>query len=171
MKKTIDYIRASNEYDAIKSFYGDKITNRSGVPLMNHIDEGIEIMVGRGASERAILAYTIHPIFQGDSAFTDIMNFENWHTYNINHIERPIIIRVMEYRRAANAYLCKPSTDNWAIDDMKEAIGLLLPDIREMLIADKIQNQRDFLKYHYGTHTRSKELDQYFKNWLEILEV
>ena len=40
-----------------------------------------------------------------------------------------------------------------------------------MLIADKIQNRKDFQLYHLGTHTRSEQLDQYFKNWLEKLEV
>ena len=40
-----------------------------------------------------------------------------------------------------------------------------------MLIADKVQNRKDFLKYHYGTHKKSVELDIYFKNWLRALNV
>ena len=38
-------------------------------------------------------------------------------------------------------------------------------------IADKIQNRKDFELYHELTHPRSKELIQYFKNWLEKLGV
>lgn len=75
-----------------------------------------------------------------------------------------------EYRRAANAYLCKPETDAWSIDDAKKHIGLLLPDIRLMLIADKVQNRKDFMAAHYGTHPRSDQLFDYFNNWHEILD-
>jgi hypothetical protein len=46
-----------------------------------------------------------------------------------------------------------------------------LKDVNDMLIADKIQNRKDFELYHLGTHDRSEQLDQYFKNWLEKLEV
>lgn len=40
-----------------------------------------------------------------------------------------------------------------------------------MLIADKVQNYKDFEIYHKSTHPRSKELDQYFKNWLQKLNI
>ena len=40
-----------------------------------------------------------------------------------------------------------------------------------MLIADKIQNRKDFELYHLGKHERSSELEQYFKNWLERLNI
>jgi hypothetical protein len=165
-----DYTRTI-EYFVMSGVYGDKTTERSGVRLMNHIDEGIEIMVQRGASVPAIKAYILHPIFQSDEALTGIINYETWNDNSISFLDADVIIRAMEYRRAANAYLCKPSTDNWSLDEMKESIGLLLPDIREMLIADKLQNQKDFLLYHKGTHARSDQLDAYFKNWLIILDL
>jgi hypothetical protein len=38
-----------------------------------------------------------------------------------------------------------------------------------MLFADKVQNEKDFALYHEGTHARSKELREYFNNWLNIL--
>jgi len=31
-------------YSIIKAYYGNKKTNRSDIPLINHIDEGIEIL-------------------------------------------------------------------------------------------------------------------------------
>ena len=40
-----------------------------------------------------------------------------------------------------------------------------------ILIADKIQNRKDFELYHLGKHERSDELDSYFKNWLERLNI
>ena len=47
----------------------------------------------------------------------------------------------------------------------------MLPEVRDMLIADKIQNYKDFLFYHKGTHPRSRELEEYFKNWFGILGI
>jgi len=38
-------------------------------------------------------------------------------------------------------------------------------------VADKIQNYKDFLIYHQKTHARSKELNEYFQNWLKKLDV
>ena len=40
-----------------------------------------------------------------------------------------------------------------------------------MLIADKIQNRKDFELYHKETHPRSAELDKYFRNWLQKLNI
>ena len=40
-----------------------------------------------------------------------------------------------------------------------------------MLKADKIQNYKDFRKYHLGTHEKSAELEQYFEEWLAALNV
>ena len=38
-----------------------------------------------------------------------------------------------------------------------------------MLYADKIQNEKDFKIYHEVTHERSKELREYFDNWINKL--
>lgn len=40
-----------------------------------------------------------------------------------------------------------------------------------MLIADKVQNYKDFRKHHLDTHARADELDFYFKTWLKELDV
>lgn len=160
----IDYFKETQEYKTISEFYGTTRTKRSDVPLMNHIDEGIEIMVLRNASDLAIRAYIVHPIFQGDDALTEV--FKNGTTIDPN-----VVLRAMEYRRAANAYLCTPITDEWDEAAIGRAVGLLLEDVRDMLIADKLQNQKDFLCYHLGTHKRSDELVRYFNNWLKFLGV
>lgn len=44
-------------------------------------------------------------------------------------------------------------------------------DVQHMLIADKVQNRKDFECYHLGTHPRSAERLPYFKNWLEVLGI
>ncbi len=38
--------------------------------------------------------------------------------------------------------------------------------VNDMLIADKVQNRKDFLRYHYGPHQHWRELDLYFQMWL-----
>lgn len=158
----MDY-RNTVEYKIIKDLYKNDTTKRSGVPLMNHIDEGIAIMVERGASDRAIRAYIVHPVFQGDANLEEILNSDTL-------VDMNVVILAMEYRRTANSYLCKPSTDNWDLNDIGNAVGFLLPDVREMLIADKIQNQKDFRLYHYGTHARSDQLESYFIKWRQFLD-
>lgn len=154
------------QYSFIKHFYKDKKANRSGEFLMWHITRGCNIMHSNGASDSAIKAYMLHPIFQGDSEFKD-----NWKKlYHYCEGDSVIMRNVIEYRKSANAYLCKPYTDSWGEDEIKEAAPILFEDVRQMLLADKIQNKEDFIKHHIDTHKRSKELLTYFNNWIEYLE-
>lgn len=156
-------ISLNEEYNAISEYYGDKTAERSGVPLINHIDEGLLILDNIGATDEAKRAYCLHPIFQSD---TDLVaNKDTAYRFESN-----IILLTMEYRKSANSYLCSPKTDNWTtIDDLRKYVGFLLPEVRHMLIADKTQNYKDFMLYHYGTHKRSAQLFSYFNLWLNYL--
>ena len=42
-------------------------------------------------------------------------------------------------------------------------------DCCDMLLADKLQNRKDFRLYHLGKHERTKELDHYFDLWIDYL--
>lgn len=66
----------------------------------------------------------------------------------------------------ANEYLSTRSITN--IDEIRLSP---LKVVNDMLIADKIQNRKDFELYHEGKHPRSEELAQYFRNWLERLGI
>jgi (p)ppGpp synthase/HD superfamily hydrolase len=152
-------------YNLIKNFYGETKAKRSGVPYMNHIDEGIVILSKIGASLNAIKAYCLHPIVQDDSNVLDGINLITRTINDYFHISVVLAIS-MEYRNVANRGLSCYQVDN------PEHIYLSpIKDVNDMLIADKVQNRKDFLKYHLGTHPKSKELDVYFKNWLRRLEV
>jgi len=146
----------SNTYLYIQQYYGSDVAERSQVPYIYHIDEGGAILEEIGASDIVKDAYYIHPFYQADEAFE--MNVTNHVTASSG-----AIALAMEYRHVANSYLSK--------DKPSDFIGFSCPEVREMLIADKVQNYKDFLLYHKSTHKRSDELDEYFNNWFELLEI
>lgn len=62
-------------YRLISEYYSDKVAKRSNVPLMNHIDEGIDILISIGACQDTIDAYCIHPILQSDDDRSNVTLF------------------------------------------------------------------------------------------------
>ena len=149
------------EYKAIEHYYGDKKANRSRQFLMNHIDEGLVILKDIGASKAAMKAYCLHPLFQSDETLTEL--YRKGLLYNV---DKESLILAMEYRSVANEYLSTREINS--IDEIRISP---LKDVNDMLIADKIQNSKDFVKYHKGTHPRSAELDLYFQNWFDRLGI
>ena len=161
-KKTIPHtcvnLNNSPEYETIVAYYGDKKAIRSGVNYINHIDEGLAILEWIGASDEAKRAFCLHPIYQSDDEL--IQNADKF------HIDSDIMLRTLEYRSVANEYLSKRE-----IQSIEEIRLSPLKDVNDMLIADKIQNRKDFEIYHQGKHPRSKELTQYFDNWTQRLGI
>ncbi|MCC5944726.1 MAG: hypothetical protein JJT94_07300 [Bernardetiaceae bacterium] len=146
-------------YHFIASYYGNQKAKRSGVYLINHIDEGLQILQQIQASSVAQKAYCLHPLVQLDSDLE-----QNQHL--LIDFDVPTIIAVIEYRSVANAYLSRRSIHS--IEDIRLSP---LKDVNDMLIADKIQNRKDFEQYHKETHPRSAMLLQYFHNWFERLGI
>ncbi|MEI6400128.1 MAG: hypothetical protein WCO58_01235 [bacterium] len=163
-KKQIPYIEFeledSVEYKLIAQYYGNQKAKRSGVYLINHIDEGLAILHWIGATTIAQRAYCLHPLLQSDEAL-----IENYMT-NYENIDPAVLIATMEYRSVANEYLSKRKIQS--IDEIRLSP---LKDVNDMLIADKIQNYKDFELYHLNTHERSDALVEYFENWLRRLGV
>jgi len=147
------------ELDLIKSYYGTTSAKRSKVPYMNHITEGLDILQLMASTELAKRAYCIHPIVQAD---VDLLK----NIGVLKDIDGDVMALAMEYRRVANAYLSPR-----IIKDIREIELSPLDDVNDMLIADKLQNEKDFRKYHLGTHPRSKELEEYFSNWFKRLDL
>ena len=160
--KGFDYVTHDlepfDEYLLIANFYGSQKAERSGVYKMNHIDEGLAILEQIGASDLAKRAYCLHPIYQSDADFA-----ENCDKFVV---DKEVLVRVLEYRSVANEYLSTRT-----INHTSEIRLSPLKDVNDMLIADKIQNRKDFELYHKDTHERSDELKQYFFNWLWRLGV
>lgn len=158
-------MRNSVEYRLIAREYGQQRAKRSQVLLIDHIHQGLQVMDMFNASYQAKLAYCLHPLLQN---FVDL-------EANLSKVCREELVSVravilaMEYRNKANRYLCTPNTDDMGVTIAKMMVGELLPEVRHMLIADKIQNYKDFMLHHYGTHERSEELKNYFEQWFAIL--
>lgn len=151
-------IKNSAEYKLIAKHYGDRVAKRSQVPLINHINEGLIILESIKAVETTKKAFCLHPLFQADE---DLQ--ENY--YMASFVEPHVLLLTMEYRNIANAYLSDKIDTDW-----KLKLSPIL-EVNEMLIADKVQNYKDFATYHYGTHERSDALNRYFHKWLEALNV
>lgn len=149
------------EYRLIHSYYTGKTAERSGVKLINHIDEGLMILNYIGASEIAQRAFCIHPLLQGD---TDLK--KNIFDSKMKLVDACVLITAMEYRRVANNYL-----SHRTIQCLKDIELSPLKDVNDMLIADKVQNFKDFELHHKATHERSSELTEYFNNWIRKLGV
>lgn len=156
----------SIEKDAFKlireHYYGAK-TVRSGMPLINHITEGIEILQDIEADPITIAAYCLHPLVQDDKSL--VKSLDN---NSLKHQDPRAIQLAMLYRQVANSYLCGPAYDN---KNKPVEIDFIVPAVKQMLIADKLQNEKDFYLYHNGTHKHSKALITYFANWRELLDL
>jgi hypothetical protein len=189
-KKPIELIQQTPEYVAVQHAYGDRCAKRSGVPLINHINEGIAIIfelmqvegskAGWSTAMTAARAYCLHPLFQHNDDLIKV------YAGNMDQFSPRMVMLAMEYRARANEWLSDKVVDassySYNEDNTKrkvveryERVGEptpgVLPEVRMMLVADKVQNYKDFLAHHYGTHERSEELNLYFHTWLEALGI
>lgn len=142
--------------ELIEKYYGDRTTERSKVPFINHIHEGLKILDHIKANHITKGAYCLHPMLQSDEAF-------NIYKYLIPEDLISEAILAMEYRRVANSYLSKGKCTDF--------VGFSCSEVKDMLIADKVQNYKDFLIFHRSTHERADELDEYFNNWFKLLDI
>ncbi|BBA65570.1 hypothetical protein [Xanthomonas phage XacN1] len=147
------------EWNMILEHYGEGRAKRSQVPFINHIIEGLAILRYIDASTQAKAAFCIHPIIQADA---DLVENFDWVRKTVGG---DVLMLAMEYRSVANEYLSHRN-----VFSLNEIRLSPLKDVNDMLIADKVQNYKDFILYHHGTHPRSNELHEYFKNWLDRLE-
>lgn len=160
----------TTEYEAIQTVYGDQCAKRSGVFLMNHIDEGIHIGSLIEASSSTIRAYCLHPLVQNDRELSQYFQVAIDAASGADNTTEKVIALMMEYRYQANSWLSdKVSVVNGNIVYSGSPTPGPLKEVAEMLIMDKVQNYKDFCLYHKGTHPRSVELDAYFHRWFDAL--
>jgi len=152
-------VTSTNEYRLIIDHYYDRRARRSQVPLINHINEGLIVLNHIGGTEDAMRAFCIHPLLQADIDLA-------YHHPIVNYsCSSTVVMLAMEYRSVANEYL---SDKVFSGNDIRLSP---LQEVNKMLIADKVQNRKDFITYHRGTHPKSNILDIYFNEWLDALGV
>ncbi|MFT3708471.1 MAG: hypothetical protein QM817_12535 [Archangium sp.] len=160
--RTICTFSETPEYRAIAAHYGNTCAERSQLPYMNHIDEGLAVLRVIGASDAAKRAFCLHPLVQADADL--LANLSRVDA--IDGVRASNWLLAAEYRRIANLTLSHR--------DIASAADIPLgplTDVHDMLRADKIQNEKDFLAAHSQTHERRVELARYFTLWLERLGV
>lgn len=160
------------EIEMIERFYGTGRALRSQVPLTNHIVEGCRVLRHLGATVETTKAFIVHPLLQRDGDLASFVT-ERYYEYSGNLLSNRVVLLAMEYRNRANESL----SDRVSLyDDGTARFGGWVPtpgplyQVRQMLVADKIQNYKDFVEYN-GDHPRSRELHFYFNRWMAALGV
>lgn len=152
------------ELAAITAYYGNRTAKRSGVPLINHIHEGFVVLREVQAWHRAYSGWCLHPLVQDNAALLE--NLKTMIKLDTNPRNMAL---AMEYRAVANAWLSDKVDDNMMLIGEPQLSPIKC--VNDMLRADKVQNRKDFEKYHKATHPRSKQLTRYFDVWLDRLGI
>ena len=159
----LNRILQSQYFHAIRMHYGGDFAKRSGIPLINHIIEGLCILIRIGAPRSVCGAWCFHPIIQSDEDLRKTLEqTTRLHNGEYSKINFAAILLAMEYRHVANSYLSQHV--NVDLDIIKDQVNAI-PGIREMLIADKIQNWKDFSSQPKGTYPNEMRLHEYFDEW------
>lgn len=140
----------------IREFYGERKTKRHNIRLMDHIEHGVKLLQGMGACDAAVAAYALHPMFQNDVGLMG-------NAMVLHALDPYVVALIMEYRSVANQGLRGRTPP--------KELSIPMIEVRQMLIADKVQNRWSFLKYHKDTHPEAQSLMTYFDQWLEFLGV
>lgn len=150
-------------YASVKYFYKDKRAKRSGQLYMRHIDQGLLVIdhtCPYYSKIRVMQAFCLHPIVQKDEDLK--LLFEIGSLLNGDWNVQATLL-AMEYRRVANSYLSRHPVRTM-VD-----IGPL-DEVKWMLVADKVQNYYDLLKFN-EKHPRFEQLKAYFESWMLILGI
>lgn len=149
----------TREYKIIEDYYKDKY-HSNGVSFMKHIDEGLAIMKWMGTSESAKKSFCLHPIYQSEKSIKDfgIKDLSD----NKLKLDSNIITNVLEFRRIDNLY-----TNDMRISSPGDIKISTLDEVNQMLIADKIQNRKEFENYYDG----NEDFSMYLINWFRKLDI
>ena len=134
--------------------------------MMNHIDEGLDILTGLGSDWYNIQtvkdAWCLHPLFQNDEHLQATLAAGG----HLNGQKPAAIALAMEYRHQANGHLSKHAPK------LRPTWGPL-DQVRDMLIADKMQNRKDFERHLRGRDDvpNSDRLAVYFQEWFAALGI
>ena len=155
------------EYRLIAGAYAARAARRSRVRYIRHIDEGLAVLAALPSSEFAMRAFALHPLVQSDADLA--VHFDRLVDARSRLHPRTVAL-ALEYRSVANAFL-SPMEDHAGYHDPAAIRLSPLEEVNDMLVADKVQNYKDFVIHHRASHPRASWLERYFRAWLERLGV
>lgn len=146
-------------YQIISKFYNSEMTQRSKIPLIRHINEGLRILTALQASKTTHQAFCLHPIIEGEHDLARVLD-------DPTAVCRVSLGYAQDFAAAASHF----RVDDYSAGLRPDVAGLPT-SVLQMLIADKVQNRKDFTLYHRHTHPRAADLEGYFVCWLNHLGV
>jgi hypothetical protein len=146
------------DYTLISRHYGSQRAERTGQFYMQHIDEGLFVLTLLGAEDKAKRAYCIHPLVQDDGMV------DKWLPILAKEVDAHVLALAMEYRNLANAYLPK----HFSLQSAKGINVGVIYAVKHMLIADKVQNYKDFLLHTPNVGAVDRYIG-YFNSWFAAL--
>ncbi len=165
----------SIEYAAVEKAYGDRKAERSGLPYMRHIDQGLVILDKLTNDDDVLRAWCAHPLFQLDNHFVELMATPHRTDPLCDIVTNPrVAVLAMEYRAVANGFLSKDHAYLFEHEGMPRPKISPLPEVNQMLVADKVQNYRDARLHVFpdaATDDEAACLTVYFNAWFKALGV
>ena len=152
-------------YQLIKEHYGTRHSNRGNRPHIAHIQEGAWLHFHENGWNPIVQeAWCIHPLFQGDDTLIKSLTHpENWQS-----VQAGALIQTMEYRNIANGY-----TSKMPLRDPSRILLSPIPEVNQLLMADKLQNRKDYEQYVRPNLSKEEQtrLDTYFAAWFARLNI
>ncbi len=162
----------------IETIYASRRTRRSKVPHRNHIDEGLMILQALQATQVEAEAFCLHAPAQISYHFGARPTAAS---YRLTEPQGPRDTWLLQtrfplaadavalaWRFAVQAEAFRPNHLN---DEIEPPSFTIDTAVRKLLIADKVQNRKDFERYHRDSHPRAPQLTQYFACWFALLEI
>lgn len=153
-----------HSFQQISRYYGATTTKRTKLPWINHIIEGVVLIHQLNGSEPAADAFCWHPLIQSDDTYLETLA-EIQRYYNLN-TSGDALINALGYRDAANRWLRGVVTKD------NQPKKHPLEDVNIMLMADKIQNRKDFeANEKLFSVEDASSLHYYFDCWFTTLGI
>jgi hypothetical protein len=147
-------IISTREWALSKSKLESQFTKRSQVSYFRHVEQGVRILDCIDADLVVMKAFCLHPLLQADKDLIE-------NGGDLAGCDPHAVLLAMEYRAVANAGI--RSTGKMELS--------ILPEVNQMLVADKVQNYSDFLLFHAKDSPEYASLETYFSKWLNLLNI
>ena len=152
-------IEQTREWEIARRVLEPVHARRTGISHFQHVREGVRILQTLSAPLISQQAFTLHPLIQKTDDFVNNLAL-------LEGCDARAVALAVEYRWVANQGVRQRVRENgWQITLSS------FPAVNQMLLADKVQNRKDFLLHFPPSHPDFDELVRYFGCWMEALGV